>query len=115
GPRARQLEDLGGGETGHLDAGQIGDGAAVIARPARLDELEPRAREEGFRIRLQAALRRHRDHEWRAHGAPRNAASRSIQTANPTAEIARGLPTPLTNSSYRPPPTPPPLPRPPRP
>ena len=86
----QQLDDLGGREIGHLDAGKVGDGAAIVARAARLDELEPGAREEGFRVLLQPALGRHRDDERRAHVPPRNAASRSIQTAKPTAGIALG-------------------------
>ena len=52
----QQVDDFGSREIRHLDAGQIGDRAAVVARAARLDELEPGAREEGFRVRLQAAL-----------------------------------------------------------
>ena len=43
-------------------------GAAIFARAARLDELQPRAREEGLGVFLQPAFRRHREHEGRAHG-----------------------------------------------
>ena len=95
----QQIDDFGSREIRHLDAREIGDRAAVVARPARLDELEPGARKEGFRVRLQAPFRRHRDDEGRAHGLPRNAASRSIHTANPTAEIARALPSRVSNPS----------------
>ena len=38
--------DFGGGEIGDLDAVEAGDGAAIIARAARLDEFEPGAREK---------------------------------------------------------------------
>ena len=68
----QQVDDLGGREIGHLDAGQVGDRAAIVALAARLDELEPGAREEGLGVFLQPALGRHRDDERRAHGAPRN-------------------------------------------
>ena len=83
----QQLRDLGGREIGHLDVRQVGDGAAIVARAARLDQLEPGALEERLGVLLQAALGRHRDHERRAHFPLRTAASRSIQTAKPTAGI----------------------------
>ena len=63
----QQLGDLRRREIGHLDARQIGDGAAIVARAARLDELEPGAREERFGVLLQAALGRHGDDEGAAH------------------------------------------------
>ena len=87
----QQVGDLGGREVGDLDAGKVGDGAAIVARAARLDQLEPGAREEGFGVFLQPALGRHGDDERRRSCArSRNAASRSIQTAKPTAGIALG-------------------------
>ena len=46
----QQPDDLGGREVGHLDARQVRDGAAIVARTARLDELEPGAREEDLRV-----------------------------------------------------------------
>src|SRR5262249_51493870 len=75
--RRRQIRDL--------DPGEAGDGAAIVARTARLDELQARACEEVFRVLLQAALGRHGDDEGRAHDAPPSAARRSIHTAKPTA------------------------------
>ena len=81
----QQVDDLGSREVRHLDAGKVGDRAAIVARPARLDQFEPGAREEDFRVLLQPALGGHGDDERRAHGLLRNAASRSIQTAKPTA------------------------------
>ena len=87
----QQVDDLGCREICHLDPGKIGDSAAVIAHAARLDELEPGAREEGFGVLLQPALGRHGDDEGCGHGVPR-CASRSIHTAKPTAEMALALP-----------------------
>ena len=98
-PLRQQIDDLGGREIRNLNAGKIGDGAAVVARPARLDELEPGASKERFRVRLQASFRRHRDDERRAHGAPRTRASRSIHPANPTAGMDRVLPSRESNPS----------------
>src|SRR5712691_1220533 len=95
----QQLDDLGGREVGHLDAGKVGDGAAVVAGAARLDQLEPGACEEGFRVFLQPALGRHGDDERRAHDRPRSAASRSIQTAKPTARLALALPSRVSSPS----------------
>ena len=48
----QEIDNLSRREIRHLDAGEVGDGAAVVARPARLDELEPGARKESFRVRL---------------------------------------------------------------
>ena len=95
----QEVDDLGGREVGHLDAGKVGDRAAIVAHAARLDELEPGAREEALRVLLQPALGRHRDHERESHDSPRNAASRSIHTAKPTAEIAPALPSRVSKPS----------------
>ena len=57
-------------EIGDLDAVKAGDGAAIVARAARLDEFEPGAREKGLGVFLQAAFRRHRKDEGGAHAAP---------------------------------------------
>ena len=62
--------DFGGRQIGDLDAVEAGDGAAIVARAARLDQIEPRAREEGFGVFLQPALGRHGEHQRRAHDAP---------------------------------------------
>ena len=56
-----------GREIGDLDAGQALDGAAIVALAARLDELEPGAREECVGVLLQPALGGHRDDEGAAH------------------------------------------------
>ena len=95
----QQLDDLGGREIGDLDARQVGDRAAIVARAARLDEFEAGAREERFRVLVQPALGRHGDDERRAHDAPRSAASRSIQTAKPTAGIGLALPSRVSRPS----------------
>jgi hypothetical protein len=52
GTLGQELGDLRRRKIGDLDAGKIDDGAAIVAGPARLDELEPGARKEGFRVRL---------------------------------------------------------------
>ena len=62
--------DFGGREISDLDAVEAGNGAAIIARAARLDQLEPGAREKAFRVFLQPAFRRNREDERRAHDAP---------------------------------------------
>src|SRR5262249_5091572 len=83
-PRGELPRDLGGREICDLDVVEARDRAAIVARPARLDEREAGAREEAFRVLLQPALGRYRDDE-RAHCAPPSAASPSSQTAKPTA------------------------------
>ncbi len=61
--------DFGGRQISDLDAVETGDGAAIVARAARLDQRKPRAREESFRIFLQAALGGNGEDQRRAHGA----------------------------------------------
>ncbi len=96
----RQLRrDFRCGQISDLDAVDAGNGAAIIARAARLDEFEPRAREEGFGVLLQPAFRRHGEDERRAHGAPPHAASRSIQAAKPTAGIGSAAPSRVSKPS----------------
>ena len=85
------LGDLLRREKRDFDAGQSGDRAAILARPARLRQREPGAGEEGLRILHQAALRRHGDDE-RAHRPLPRATSRSIHTASPTAGIGSAQP-----------------------
>jgi len=64
----RQLPgDLGRRKIRHLDVLQPGDGAAIVARAARLDEWQPGTGEERFGVLLQAALGRHCNDERRAH------------------------------------------------
>ena len=70
GARRELRGDFGGREIGDLDAVEPGDGAAIVARPARLDQREAGAREEGFGVFLQPAFRRHGEHQRRAHAAP---------------------------------------------
>ena len=48
----QEIDNLSRREIRHLDAGEVCEGAAVVARTARLDELEPGARKESFRVRL---------------------------------------------------------------
>ncbi len=85
--------DFGGGEERHLDAVEPRQGAAIIARTARLDEVEAGAGEERLGILLQPAFRRHRKDE-RAHAmrSPLSAARRSIHAASPTAGTGSVLP-----------------------
>ena len=66
----RQLAgDFGRRQIGDLDAVEPGDGAAIVACPARLDQRKAGAREEAFRVFLQPAFRRHGQHQ-RGHDAP---------------------------------------------
>ena len=62
--------DFGGREIGDLDAVEPGDGAAIVARAARLDQREAGAGEEGLGVLLQPALGRHGEDQRRAHAAP---------------------------------------------
>ena len=62
--------DFGGRQIRDLDAVEAGDGAAIVARAARLDQREPGAREESFGVFLQPALGRHGEHQRRTHDAP---------------------------------------------
>ena len=93
------LHDLGGGEIGHPDGGKIRDAAAIITRPARLEQREPRACEKRFRILLQPPFGRHSNDESFAHVSPWNVASRSIQTAKPTAGMGFALPSRVSKPS----------------
>ena len=97
--KAKLRGDVGGREVGDLDAGHPGDRTAVFARAARLDEVQAGAREEGFRILLQAALRRDGENEWRAHGSAPISFRRSIHTEKPTAGIGVVAPRRESNSS----------------
>ena len=62
--------DFGGRKIGDLDAVEAGDGAAIVARAARLDQRKPGAGEEGFRVFLQPALGRHGEYQARSCRAP---------------------------------------------
>ena len=73
-------DDLGGREKRDLDARQIGDRAAIVARAASLHEFEPGAGEERGRVLLQPPLRGNREDERRvavrrSFAAPPRAAS----------------------------------------
>ena len=86
-----------------------GDGAAIVTRAARLRQRKSCAREEGFGILLQAALRGDRENKGRAHAAPpllpaapglRPISIRvSTQTENPTAGIGVREPSWVINPS----------------
>ena len=91
--------DLRRGQISHLHIGQAVDGAAVVARAARFGQREPGAGEERLGVFLQAALGGHRDDERGAHAAPLKAASRSTQTAKPTAGMADLAPSFVSNPS----------------
>jgi hypothetical protein len=82
--RRRQIRDLGAVETR--------DRAAIVARAARLHELQPRGAEQLLGLLLQAALGGHGENERAAHAKPPMAESRSIHTAKPTAGIGVVLP-----------------------
>ena len=56
-------DDLRGREKRDFDAGQIGDGAAIVARAAALDEFQSGAGEERGGVLLQPALRGHGENE----------------------------------------------------
>ena len=45
----QRVGDLAGRKIGDLDAGQVGDGAAIVARAARLDELQAGAARRSLR------------------------------------------------------------------
>src|SRR5262249_61983867 len=91
--------DLGGRQVGDLDALDARNGAAVVARAARLHEDEAGAGKECMRVLLQAALGRDGKDEWSVHAPASSAASRSIHTANPTAGIATALPSRISRPS----------------
>ncbi len=90
-------------EIGDFHAVEAGNGAAIVAGAARLDQFQPGAREESLGVLLQASLRRHGKDERRAHAAapalPAHAASSSIEAANPTAGIGAGAPSLVSKPS----------------
>jgi hypothetical protein len=61
--------DFGRRQIGDFDAVEPADGAAIVARAARLDQRKTRAREEGFGVFLQSPLGRDGQHQSRAHDA----------------------------------------------
>src|SRR5215472_12345569 len=100
GALAELLGDLWGRQVGDFNAVEPSDGAAIVAGAARLDEIKAGAGEEGFRVLLQPALRRHRENESRgAHGAPPQAANSSIEAAKPTAGIGARAPSRVSSPS----------------
>ena len=67
---ARQLRgDLARGEIGDLDIVEAGDGAAIVARAARLCQRQPGAREKRLGVFLQAALGGNGENEGGGHAA----------------------------------------------
>ena len=92
--------DFGGRQIRDLDAVEAGDRAAIIARAARLDESSPARAKKRFGVLLQPALGRHREDEAARSCArlPRSA-SRSSQTAKPTAGIGAAAPSRVSSSS----------------
>src|SRR5687768_14971051 len=87
------------GKIGNFHIPEAGDAAAVFPRPARLHEGWSRAGKKSFGVFLQAALRRHRKDKRTAHVARPWPASRSIQTAKPTAGIGTGAPSRVSSPS----------------
>ncbi len=77
--------DLGRGQISDFRAVEAGNGAAILARTAGLDEFKPRTCEKVFGVLLQASLGRYREDERRAHAGPPQAASSSTEAAKPTA------------------------------
>jgi hypothetical protein len=95
-----RLDDLGSGEIGNPDGGEVRDAAAILASAPRLDEVEAGAREERFRVLLQASFGWYGNDEGLAHAfSPCSPANRSIQTAKPTAGIALALPRRVSSPS----------------
>src|SRR5262249_60172867 len=68
----------------NLDTVESGNGAAIVARAARLDELQPGTGEEVLRVLLQPALGGDSENEPPAHDAPPAAVSSSMQPPKPT-------------------------------
>ena len=67
---ARQLRsDFARGEIGDLDIVEAGNGAAIVARAARLRQREPCAREKRLGVFLQAALGGNGENEGGGHAA----------------------------------------------
>src|SRR5262249_864513 len=83
----------------HFDIVETRDCAAVIACAPRLDECETGTREERLRVLLQAPFGRNGEDQRRIHDSPPYTASRSIQTANPTAAMDSGAPRRASKSS----------------
>src|SRR5262245_53491100 len=90
-------------QVGDLNAGEAGNGAAIVASAARLHEFEPGAREERLGVLLQAAFRGNGEDEGRAHGVlpspSAHAASSSIEAAKPTAAIGSEAPSRVSKPS----------------
>src|SRR5205823_3291304 len=105
--------DLARRKVGDLDVVEADDAATIVTRAARLRQRKSCAREEGFGVLLQAALRGDRQNERRAHDAPPRLPAApdlrptlvrvSTQTENPTAGIGVREPSWVINPSYRPP------------
>src|SRR5687767_6929116 len=87
------------GKIGDFHVLEAGDAAAVFPRAARFYEIKAGAREKRFGVFLQAAFRRHCEDEGTAHAALPLAASRSIQTAKPTAGIGAKAPSRVSSPS----------------
>src|SRR5436190_1774512 len=99
GPLRESVHDLRGGEISNTDARNIRDAATIVAGSSRLDQIETGAREECLRILLQPPLGGDGNDELLGHATPRTRASRSTQTAKPTAGIARALPSRVSRPS----------------
>src|SRR5262249_48200586 len=82
--RCRQISDL--------DLLEAVNRAALVARPAGLDESKPGGGKEGFGFLLHPPLGRDGKNERLVPGAPPAAASSSTEAANPTAGIASRAP-----------------------
>jgi hypothetical protein len=94
------LGDLRGRDERHLDTVDACDGAAVVARATRLDEVVPGAGEERLGIFLQPPRREEGCAELRgARVVFKGAASTAIYTARPTAGTGAALPSRVSSAS----------------
>ena len=99
GPLRHLRDDLGNRQVGDFDPGKPGQRAAILARAARLHQVEAGAGKEGVRVLLQAALGGDGEHQRSAHVALPIPASRSIHAAKPTAGIGVALPNRVSSPS----------------
>src|SRR5262249_5547899 len=93
GGAARELRyDLAGRYEQHLDPVEPAHAAAVVARTARLHQIETGAREEGRGVLLQPSLGGDGEHQRGLVHAATPSSKRSSQSAQPTAGTGRLAP-----------------------
>ena len=100
GALAELLGDLGRRQISHLDAVEAGDGAAIVAGAARLDQFEAGAGKKASAFccsrPFDGTARRS---GARVHAAPPHAVSSSIEAAKPTAGIGARAPSRVSRPS----------------